>query len=73
MLIPATKITFTDPDGNGRIAGTFLEVSDQPMTINDPGVVGGTRRVDTAWVRYSEGEREGLTQLVPCFDIRPAG
>jgi hypothetical protein len=59
------RITVPIIAGRGTVA-TFLAVSDQPETITDTRVVGGTRRVDTAWVHYPDG----MAGLVCCFDIR---
>jgi hypothetical protein len=64
--------TVPDPDSAGRIRASFAGYApEHPETINDPRVVGGTRQVDRVWMRYEEGEREGLVGLVRWSDIDP--
>jgi hypothetical protein len=65
------SVTVPNPDGDGRIAATYYGVTDQPVWIDAPGVVGGGYFADTARVRYEEGVREGTTGLVNCWKIRP--
>jgi hypothetical protein len=63
MFKPDDPVTFPDPDHPGETArGTFLEVA-----VGEP--IDGR---DSAWVRYSEGEREGLTARVPYSRVRLA-
>ena len=63
MFQDGDKITFPDPHEPGTIAhGSFCEIAENEP-IDDR---------DAAWVRYSEGEREGLTAKVPYHQIRRA-
>jgi hypothetical protein len=64
------KITVPNPDGDGRVGATFLETSDEPATIEDPRIEGGERLADTAWVRYSDGDREATSGRHTFAEIR---
>jgi hypothetical protein len=64
------KITVPNPDGDGRVKATFLETADEPLTIKDPRVQDGEYQSDTAWVRYSDGEREATTGRHTFAEIR---
>jgi hypothetical protein len=52
-----------NPDGDGIVPVSYITTG-PPATVEDRRIVGGSRQADTAWVRYDEGEREGLTGLV---------
>ena len=61
MIEAGDAITFPDPDEPTAMAkGTFLDVA-----VGEP--IDGR---DSAWVRYAEGEREGLTARVVYSRIR---
>ena len=63
MFQDGDKITFPDPHEPGTIAqGTFCEVA-----VNEP--IDGR---GAAWVRYTDGERDGLAARVPYHQIRRA-
>jgi hypothetical protein len=68
---PGQRITVPNPDNPGiRLSATYLEVAvNEPATISDPRVVGGTRKVDQARIRYDDGDRDGTVGLVPFSDI----
>jgi hypothetical protein len=64
MFEPGDHITFPAPDDPATmVKGTFLEIA-----VGEP--IDGR---DSAWVRHSEGEGEGLTARVPYWRIRAAG
>jgi hypothetical protein len=62
MYKTGDKVTVPDPDGNGRIAATFLNTADETVTIANSRVGGDKRKAHTAWIRYEEGESAGLTE-----------
>ena len=64
MFEAGQRITVPNPDNpGGRLAATFLEVA-----VGRPATIAG-RKVDQAWVRYEEGDRDGITGLVPWPDL----
>ena len=62
--------TIANPDGDGRVAVTIAGISHEPEWVPDARVVVGGYWSDTAWVRYEEGEREGLTSRVRFSKLR---
>jgi hypothetical protein len=71
MYKTGDKVTVPDPDGNGRIAATFLNTADDTVTIADSSVAGNEREANTAWIRYEEGEAAGLTERFTFAELRP--
>jgi hypothetical protein len=55
---PNDPIWVPNPDGEGRLAATFVAPGDQAEAEIDPTL--GVRR-DVAWITYEDGEREGTT------------
>jgi hypothetical protein len=60
-------VTVPDPDGSGRIAATYLAREEDDARWN---ASTQTPR-DWHWVRYEEGDGEGLTDLYPRSAIVP--
>jgi hypothetical protein len=71
MYKTGDKVTVPDPDGNGRIAATFLNTADETVTIADSSVAGNEREANTAWIRYEEGEAAGQTERFTFAELRP--
>ena len=71
MYKTGDKVTVPDPDGNGRIAATFLNTADDTVTIADSSAAGDEREANTAWIRYEEGEAAGLTERFTFAELRP--
>jgi hypothetical protein len=71
VLTEGKRVLVRNPDGEGWIAATFFAHGD-PEEIDDPRVEGGRRVRDRAWVRYEEGEREGMTGQHAYSEIKEA-
>ena len=63
MFNEGDKVRVPNPDDDGTILATFLSPGEQSdaVTVDAPGVEGGTVKRDVAWVRYGEGNLEGTT------------
>lgn len=59
------KVWAPDPDGDGEIRAAFITIA-----VGEPIAVDGIDR-DAAWITFEEGDREGTTDCVPFYKLKP--